>query len=260
MAPVNSVTTVVSVVREFESMSIKVLLLQARNADDPMAAHEHACFVERTGLEAGQIVAHDLCQGPPRSERARMFDAVMVGGAGDYYVSKGNLPEFEAFLELLRDLIARGRPTFASCFGYQSLVRALGGEVIFDPDNTEVGTFELTLSAAGREDPLFGHLPQTFLAQMGHKDRAAVNPDGIPNLAGSERCPLQAFRIPGLPIWASQFHPELDRKTNQDRFRHYLEGYATYMSAAERQAALDGFRESPEASELLKRFLELVFG
>jgi GMP synthase (glutamine-hydrolysing) len=224
-----------------------------------MAAHEHQCFVERTGLTAENIVAHDLCAGPPPAERVRAFDAVMVGGAGDYYVSKGNLPQFEGFLDLLRGVIARGQPTFASCFGYQSLVLALGGEVIFDPDNTEVGTFELTLSPAGRDDPLFGDFPDTFLTQMGHKDRAARHPEGIPNFASSERAPLQALRIPGQPIWASQFHPELDRKTNQDRFRHYLEGYATYMTPEEQQASLDGFRESPEASDLLRKFVKLVF-
>jgi len=240
-------------------MSIKVLLLQARDADDPMAAHEHQCFVDRTGLAAENIVVHDLCNGPPRSERVRAFDAVMVGGAGDYYVSKQNLPQFDAFLDLLREIIAVGHPSFVSCFGYQCLVFALGGEVVFDPDNTEVGTFELTLSPAAREDPLFGDLPEEFLAQMGHKDRAVRHPDGIPNFASSQRCPLHALRIPGQPIWATQFHPELDRKTNRDRFRHYLEGYATHMSPEQQQASLDGFRESPEASDLLRKFLKLVF-
>ncbi len=233
--------------------------MQAREAADPMAAHEHNCFVHRTGLSAENIRAHDLCQGPPPSREVRAFDAVMVGGAGDYYVSKGNLPRFDAFLDLLRDLIDRRQPTFASCFGYQSLVLALGGEIVFDPDNTEVGTFELTLTDAGRDDPLFGELPATFWAQMGHKDRATRHPEGIPNFAASARAPLQALRVPGLPIWASQFHPELDRDTNQDRFRHYLDGYATYMSPEEREAALGRFRDSPEASALLHRFIALVF-
>lgn len=239
-------------------MQAKVLLLQARHADDPMAAHEHACFVERSGLPGDSMSIHDLCEGPPSISRVREFDALMVGGSGDFYVSKGDLPAFDEFLELLRQIVAIGHPTFASCFGYQSMVRALGGEVLFDVDNTEVGTYELALTEDGRSDELFGELPDRFNAQLGHKDRAVSHPDGIPNLASSAASPFQALRVPGKPIWASQFHPELDRSTNEDRYRHYLDGYASHMSDEERAASLDRFHESPEASDLLQRFVALV--
>jgi GMP synthase (glutamine-hydrolysing) len=224
-----------------------------------MAAHELACFVERSGLSATNVVAYDLLAGPPSIDRVRAYDALMVGGSGDFYVSQGNLPASDVFLELLREIGEIGHPTFASCFGYQCFVVALGGEVVFDGDNTEVGTYELTLTEAGRSDELFGTLPERFNAQLGHKDRAVRHPDAVPNLASSAASPFQALRVPGQPIWASQFHPELDRVTNADRYRHYLEHYAGHMSAEERAEALDRFRDSPEASGLLRRFLELVF-
>ena len=239
-------------------MQPTILLLQARHADDPMAAHEWTCFVERTGLSATNVVTHDLLEGPPSVSRVREFDALMVGGSGDYYVSQGNLPAFAGFLQLLREIVRVGHPTFASCFGYQSYVVALGGEVVYDVDNTEVGTYELTLTADGLSDQLFGSLPDRFCAQLGHKDRAVRHPEGIPNLASSAVSPLQALRVPGQPIWASQFHPELDRLTNRERYRHYLESYAAHMSAEEREHALERFQDSPEASGLLRRFVELV--
>jgi len=224
-----------------------------------MAHHEHLCFVKRMGVPARRVVVHDLCEGPPSLARVREHDGLTVGGSGDFYVSKRNLPDFDAFLDLLREVVAVGHPTFASCFGYQSLVAALGGEIRLDAANTELGTYELKLTVDGRSDELFGGLPETFNAQMGHKDRAFCHPDGIPNLASSDASPFQALRIPGQPIWASQFHPELDRTTNLDRYRHYLEGYTDYLSAEDRRAALDRFHESPEASRLLRRFVELVF-
>jgi GMP synthase (glutamine-hydrolysing) len=236
-----------------------VLLLQARRANDPMATHEHCCFVHRSGLPAEQVVPYDLCAGPPSLALARGYDGLMVGGSGDYYVSKANLPHFERFLDLLREVVEVGTPMFASCFGYQCLVQALGGHVVFDPDNTEVGTFKLTLTDAGRSDDLFGALPDVFNAQMGHKDRAVAHPEGFPNLASSEASPFQALRVPNKSVWASQFHPELDRKANQDRYRHYLEGYTSRMSAKEQAEALERFHDSPEASALLRRFVELVF-
>jgi len=238
---------------------LKLLLLQARLADDPMREHEHRCFVERTGLEPAAVVPHDLCQGPPTLAALRRHDALTVGGSGDFYVSKGNLPHFEAYLEFLREAIAIGHPTFSSCYGYGSIVSALGGAMVLDPERAEVGTYEVTLTEQGRSDPLFGTLPPTFMAQMGHKDRVAREPDGVANLVFSERCAQHALRIPGKPIWATQFHPELDRRTNLDRFRRYLADYGPKdpKKLAEAEA---GFEESPEAAGLLRGFLGLVFG
>jgi GMP synthase (glutamine-hydrolysing) len=241
-----------------QRMNPKILLLQARDADDPMADHEHRCFAERTGLPADRVVVHDLCAGPPTLARVRSHAALMIGGAGDYYVSKGNLPNHGAFFDLIHEVIAVGHPTFGSCFGYQCLVSALGGDIVFDPDNTEVGTYPLRLTDEGRADELFGELPERFNAQLGRKDRAVRHPEGVPNLATSAASPFQALRIPGKPIWATQFHPELDRITNADRYRHYLNGYASHMSEEEKAASLERFEESSEASGLLRRFVEIV--
>jgi len=238
----------------------KTLLMQARNADDPMAAHEHRCFVDQTGLPAGNVVVQDLCAGPPSLAEVRGYDALMVGGSGDYYVSKRNLPAFDEQLEVLAEVVNAGHPTFASCFGFQLLTVALGGEIEYDPSSTEVGTYELQLTAAGAADTLLGSLPPRFMAQLGRKDRAARLPDGVSNLASSERSPHQAFRVPGQPVWATQFHPELDARTNKDRFMRYLDGYSLHMSPEEKREALSRFHESPETAALLPAFLRLIFG
>ena len=225
-----------------------------------MRHHELACFAERSGQPEGAFEVHDLLEGPPSLHAARSYDAVMVGGSGDYYVSQNNLPHQEHFHGFLAELAQAGPPTFASCFGYQSMVLALGGEIIYDPERTEVGTYDLVLTDEGATDELFSSLPGTFLAQMGHKDRATRHPAGIPNLAASDRCPYQALRIPGRPVWAAQFHPELAMHSNRERFQAYLDGYAGYMSDEERVHALSRFKASPEASGLLERFIQLVFG
>ena len=148
---------------------------------------------------------------------------------------------------------------FASCFGFQCLVEALGGRIAHDPANTEVGTYELSLTSAGKEDDLFGDLPDVFWAQLGRKDRAVSLPQGIPNLASSQRCTMQGLRVPGKPVWASQFHPELDGETNRERYLFYLRGYSEHMTPAEREDALANFRESPHTLGLLRRFIDLVF-
>ncbi len=241
-------------------MRLKILLLQARHADDPVRAEERQSFADKTGLDPERIVPHDLLAGSPDINQARRHDAVMVGGSGDFSISNGDLPHLEGHLEFLRELVDQGHPLFASCFGFHLLVEALGGQIVHDPANTEVGTYDLELTAAGRRDPLFGVLPPKFAAQMGRKDRAGRLPEGLPNLARSQRNPHQAFRIPGKPMWATQFHPELDATTNLGRFKRYLKGYSEHLSPEERQERLRCFHGSPETERLLPRFLQLVFG
>jgi GMP synthase (glutamine-hydrolysing) len=239
---------------------LRFLLLQARHHDDPMLARERRSFAEHLDVPEEQVVPLNLLDGPVGPADLERGDALLIGGSGDYYVSKDHLPHAEAVFDLLREVAARGFPTFASCFGFQLLVRALGGEIVHDPQTTEVGTLDLALTAEGRCDPLLGQLPERFAAQLGRKDRAARMPPGVPNLAASDLNPHQALRLPGRPVWATQFHPELTAEENRARFERYLAGYAGHMSDEEREAALARFRPSPEANSLLRRFVRLVFG
>ncbi|MFQ5348899.1 MAG: gamma-glutamyl-gamma-aminobutyrate hydrolase family protein, partial [Thermoanaerobaculia bacterium] len=222
-------------------MALRILLLQARDEDDPMKEEEVLSFAEKSGLAPEQFDQHDLLTGPPELSRVLDHDAMMVGGSGDYYVSKGNLPAFDELLGVLAEVVAAGHPTFASCFGFQLLTVALGGEIVYDPEATEVGTYEVRLTAAGEKDTLLGSLPPRFMAQLGRKDRASRLPESVRNLAASERCPHQAFRVSSQPVWATQFHPELDKRTNRDRFMRYLDGYAMHMTPEEKRTALDRF-------------------
>jgi GMP synthase (glutamine-hydrolysing) len=240
--------------------SLKILLLQARNHGDLAKDEERHSFAEKAGLDVEQFVPYDLLAGTPSLKDVRGYDALMVGGSGDYYVSKGDLPGFDRVLGLLREVVTAGHPTFASCFGFQLMVKALGGDIVYDPQGMEVGTYPLSLTGVGQEDELLGTLPRRFRAQLGRKDRAARLPPGCLNLAFSGLAPFQALRIPGQPIWATQFHPELSGEENRLRFQRYQAGYASVMGEEERDVAATRFGESPETGALIPRFLELVFG
>ena len=238
---------------------LKILLLQARHINDLARHEERQSFADRAGLSLNQIVPFDLLENVPTLAEIRRYDALMVGGSGAFSVSKNDLLNQDAVMATMAEVAEAGHPTFASCYGFHLLVQALGGQIIHDPDCTEVGAFELTLSADGREDELFGYLPDTFMAQLGHKDRASRLPRGVLNLASSARAPFQALRIPGKPIWATQFHPELTVDDNLLRFSRYRHVYAKLYNPAELQSLIDGFRPSPEAEELIPRFLKMVF-
>jgi len=235
---------------------MRILLLQARRDDDPMRGHEQQCFADATGLGRDAFQFVNVVEGVPTMADVVASDALMIGGAGHYSVTEPDEPFFAPLNELLRNVVDAGFPTFASCFGFQLLVSVLGGRVEQDPEGSEVGSFGVRLTGAGRVDELFGTLPDEFIAQMGHRDRATAMPPGVPNLAASERCALQALRVPGAPIWATQFHPELDQRTNRDRYLAYIDRY----DPTRRGEEASGFTAlpSPETSTLLPRFVQLI--
>ncbi len=239
-------------------MTIRLLLLQARYPDDPAKEDERASFAARMGLPVESIDSHDLLAGPPTLSQIQEYKALLIGGAGDFDVTKRNLPYFDTVLDVLAQVVEVGHPMFASCFGFQMLVEALGGRIVRDEAHMEVGTYRIYLTETAKDDELFRILPPTFMAQEGHKERAEVLPPGVIHLAYSERVPYQAFRVPGKPIWATQFHPELTGEENRRRFEQYVRVYGKYMSDEELQERLRMFQPSPETERLLSGFLALI--
>ena len=233
--------------------ALRFLLLQVRNADDPMSEHEVECFSRALRCERESIGVFDLLGGVPSARELDSVDVVLLGGSGDYSVAKGGawLPEA---LESMRRLYESSKPTFASCWGFQAMARAMGGEVVTDRDRAEVGTIWMELTPEGKRDPVFGPLGDRFQAQIGHEDIVTRLPEGATLLASSEGVQNEAFRFDGKPIYCTQFHPELDRDDIIARIGHY----APYLSLAGFET-LEEFAaatpETPETQAILRRFV-----
>jgi GMP synthase (glutamine-hydrolysing) len=233
-------------------------LLQARIVGDPVVEEERAAFASRLGISVDLIDVHDCIEQPTTADIVSDgVDAVLVGGSGQYSVY-GDDAWLSRFKSTLAELADRQFPTFASCFGFQALIEALGGEVRLDAEAAEVGTYALELTPAGSEDPLFAQLPRRFMAQEGHKDRALRLPANVVNLASSALCPYQAIRIGPGPVYATQFHPELTGIENRTRFQRYLTVYSNVFGDARAQEMLEGFTDSPATVDLLARFARMI--
>lgn len=233
----------------------RVLLLQIRNADDPMREHEYECFLRAARLEREQLHSVDAVEEEFVELNVDEHDALMIGGSGDYSIVHSDAPFFEPLRRFLRDLVERDYPVFASCFGFQTIADALGGEVITDLPRMEVGGFPLELLEAGRRDPLFSLLSDKFLAQFGHKDRLAKLPQGAIPLVRGEHIACQAFRLEGKRIWATQFHPELSGSENRHRYMSYIDRYSHDNPDPD---VMSRFVDSPEPELLLQRFLRFL--
>lgn len=237
-------------------VSPRFTLLQCRRSDDPVRHEEIECFAARLGVPERQIRARDIL----RDDLDDVFDGsdcLLVGGSGDYSVLD-EVPAIQRFIAVLVDAAERSFPTFASCFGFQALARGLGGFIVRDPDNAEVGSYTLQTLPDAAEDPLFRSMPRSFIAQLGHQDRAETLPGSLIPLARSERAPFQAFRVADAPIYGTQFHPEMTHHDNRRRMERYMSKYGTGLFGEEEaRRRLESHVPGPESNALLPRFVSL---
>ncbi|MFT5682076.1 MAG: GMP synthase (glutamine-hydrolyzing) [Myxococcota bacterium] len=112
---------------------------------------------------------------------------------------------------------AAHKPVLGVCFGHQLIGEALGGRVEKNPEGLEAGTISVTLTDAGRADPLFEGMPWDIAVQSSHTDVLVVPPPGAVRLAGNRNTTWQAYAW-GPRLRAVQFHPELRPEICRDIF------------------------------------------
>jgi len=193
---------------------LRFLLLQVRDADDPMRRQEVGCFARALACNPARITAFSLIDGHrehgahiPSRSLLDANDVVLFGGSGDYSVAAGG-PALERAFEVMHTLVDLGKPTFASCWGFQAMAAALGGTVVTDLERAELGMLPIDLTEAGMSDPVFGPIGPRFDAPMGHQDIVERLPEGAILLASTDRYAHQAFDL-GPGVLGLQFHPEV---------------------------------------------------
>lgn len=234
---------------------VRVRLIQVRTKP-AVLAEEQRSFADRCGLDVGAFALTNAVTDEISPALLDGVDAVMIGGAGAYSVTQ-TYGWTQSLIDLCHACADRGVPLFGSCWGHQFIGRAFGGTVINDPGRSEMGTHEVERTDAGRRDPLFSTLPDRFATQMGHQDRVSRLPEGAVELARNGCAPFQAFRLGDLPIYGTQFHSELDAETTRQRLVTYRAHYPEMADGPRFEAILDALAPSPEADDLLRRFLLL---
>jgi len=223
-----------------------------------MAEHEACCFAEHLGVPSAALRVHPMPTGHPDLDGV---DLVLFGGSGAFSVlDRREVPWIQWGIDLLVEVVDRKIPAWASCFGFQGLALALGGEVHHDPSRQEMGATRLHLTEQGAHDPVFGHLPDSFWAQQGHQDCVDRLPPGVVHTVRGDRVHYQAFKVRDAPFWAAQFHPELTIASTMDRARHYAERYMQPHELDGVLAQMAQGKDTPEVGTLLAHLLGVVGG
>ncbi|HAH48417.1 MAG TPA: aminotransferase, partial [Planctomycetaceae bacterium] len=156
---------------------LRYLLLQVRNADDPMLKQEVSCFAEILEVDESQVAVFDLLGGSLQENDLLETDIVLVGGSG-HYSAAGEGDWLDVALDSLRLVHDSRKPTFASCWGFQAMARAMGGRVVHDLEKAELGVHHVKLTSAGTADPVFGPSGPILQGLMGHEDTVVELPAG----------------------------------------------------------------------------------
>lgn len=235
---------------------LKILLLQIR--DEPrVRQEEYDSFSSYSGLAKKQIDILNVFDTPSfATSVVDEYDSLFVGGASEASVLE---PEKYPFVECGKKLmlycIDKAIPTFASCFGFQLAVIALGGKLVKDKSGFEMGSVPIKLTKAAEKDPLFKDVSQNFMAISVHRERTIKAPPGCELLAYTDKC-CHSFKVKNKPFWAFQFHPEVDKPTLIERLTIYKKQYTE--DDAHLAEVLDAAVDTPEANNLVKTFVERV--
>ena len=105
-------------------------------------------------------------------------------------------------------LLEAGVPILGICYGFQLLVRDLGGEVA-RTGTGEYGAAALRRTESGPDGVLLAGLPEAQQVWMSHGDTAVRAPDGFTVTASTPGTPVAAAENPSRGWYGMQFHPEV---------------------------------------------------
>jgi GMP synthase (glutamine-hydrolysing) len=189
---------------------------------------------------AARITRVELDEGQPLPDRR--FDAIVAMGGPMSANDEVEHPWLRDEKRLLADAVASGTPVWGACLGVQLLASALGAKVYAGAE-PEVGLLPITLTEAGRTDPVLGSLPPEVITLQWHGDTFDL-PGGAALLASSPAYRNQGFRV--CNAYGVQFHLEVTPAMADEWSR--VPAYAEYADRVLGQGSLPRLLDRFDAS------------
>ena len=136
------------------------------------------------------------------------YNGIIIGGSTEDPISGTEKKWVLKTYDFIKLAISVSIPMLGICGGLQFVVRALGGEVIYNPKGRTFGNSVIHLTKKGLLDKLFKDLPETFKVYSSHKCIVKNLKKDWSCLGFSEKTPFEVIAI-GDNIRLVQFHPEM---------------------------------------------------
>lgn len=182
-------------------------------------------------FEAWAVVDNVFPEGPEAAD-----GWLITGSRHGVYEAHDWLPPLE---QLVRDIVASGRPLIGICFGHQLIAKALGGHV----EKFEGGW------AVGRQ--AYDFEGETYALNAWHQDQVTRLPEGAKVIAQHPFCENAALAI-GDNVFTMQPHPEFHPAFFAELMR-YRGGAVPPELIAQAQAAL---AKPDDAGRMARRMAE----
>lgn len=163
---------------------------------------------------------------------------LITGSRHGVYEPHPWLPGLE---ELVREIVASGKPLVGVCFGHQVIAQALGGKV-----EKFAGGW-----AVGRQDYDFGDT--TLALNAWHQDQVTELPPGAQVIASNDFCANAALVI-GQNVLTIQPHPEFSAEMIAGLIDHRAASVPAPL-VAEARATLDTKTDNAEFGQRMADFL-----
>lgn len=210
-------------------------------------------WLAEEGLDA------EVVPGEALPESLDDVDALVLLGGGLMPTDDERAPFLARERALVGEAIADEVPVFGICLGAQVIAHVAGGVVTPKSGETERGSCPVVLLPAATDDALFAGLVDRGELRMvqSHEDSITALPPGAVQLATSDACRVQAFRL-GSVAWGVQFHPEAATTRIADWDGDKLAAKGFDKAAMVAQGELDADTNAEQARALIGAFAAVV--
>ena len=202
-----------------------------------------------------------LYQGDQFPENCDNFDfLIIMGGPQSPATTTTECAYFNASkeIQLIKSAIDKNKVVLGICLGAQLIGEALGAKFDHSP-NKEIGVFELTLTEAGKKDPICSTFPEKFLVGHWHGDMPGLTTDSEV-LAYSKGCPRQIVRYTPK-IYGFQCHFEFTPEAIEGMIKNCANELESHESLSYVENAQQLRSHNYEAmNKLLFKFLDYAAG
>lgn len=190
---------------------------------------------------------------------ATEHDALVVFGGEQSALADDTHPYLPALARVMAEFTAADRAVLGICLGSQVLARAYGATNHLGT-TPEFGWTEVTLTEAGRADPVLGGLPPAFPIFEWHSDTFTL-PERAVHLATASIAAHQAFRI-GRATYGMQFHFEANRAVVADWCRTFPEAVERmspgWLETRPARAATEGVQADAFGLQIARAWVALI--